>query len=91
METLDSGTKFSWDHARTTRMGVTGAFLVTPASFAWNLYAERLAPGTSFRAILVKLGVSLAVLPPMVSGRGQRQREAHQFFVAVACVGRVFG
>lgn len=67
METLDSGTSFSWDHARTMRMGITGAFLVTPASFSWNLYAERIAPGTSVRAVVTKLGVSIAVLPPMVS------------------------
>lgn len=67
METFDSGTRFSWDHARTMRMGITGAFLVTPASFSWNMYAERIAPGTSLRAIVTKLGVSIAVLPPMVS------------------------
>lgn len=76
METFDSGAKFSWDHARTMRMGITGAFLVTPASFSWNLYAERIAPGTSLRAIVTKLGVSIAVLPPMVSGTRKSQRGA---------------
>lgn len=75
METFDSGAKFSWDHARTMRMGITGAFLVTPASFSWNLYAERIAPGTSLRAVVTKLGVSIAVLPPMVSEAKQRQEE----------------
>jgi len=85
METFDSGSKFSWDHARTMRMGVTGAFLVTPASFSWNLYAERLAPGTSLRAILTKLGVSIAVLPPMVSDGG-RGRGASVFAVVARTI-----
>eukprot|EP00903_Cladosiphon_okamuranus_P018173 g16720.t1 len=69
METFDSGAKFSWDHARTLRMGTTGAFLVTPASFMWNMYAERIAPGTSVRAVVTKLGVSVAVLPPMLAAQ----------------------
>lgn len=67
IETVNADKKFVWDSARTLRMGITGAFLVTPASFSWNLYAERLAPGTSWKAVLTKLGVSMAVTPPMVS------------------------
>ncbi|CAM9149632.1 unnamed protein product [Pylaiella littoralis] len=69
METFGTDKKFTWDHARTMRMGITGAFLVTPASFSWNLYAERIAPGTSWRAIVTKLGVSIAVLPPMLAAQ----------------------
>ncbi|CAM9241685.1 unnamed protein product, partial [Hapterophycus canaliculatus] len=69
IETFDADKKFFWDSARTMRMGITGAFLVTPASFAWNLYAERLAPGTSWRAVVTKLGVSMAVTPPMLAGQ----------------------
>ncbi|CAM9758048.1 unnamed protein product [Scytosiphon promiscuus] len=69
IETIDADKKFVWDSARTMRMGITGAFLVTPASFSWNLYAERLAPGTSWRAVLTKLGVSMAVTPPMLAAQ----------------------
>ncbi|CAM9698383.1 unnamed protein product [Ectocarpus sp. 4 AP-2014] len=69
METCGTERKFAWDHARTMRMGITGAFLVTPASFAWNMYAERLAPGRSLRAVVTKLGVSVAVLPPMLAAQ----------------------
>lgn len=64
------------------RMGITGAFLVTPASFSWNLYAERIAPGTSWRAIVTKLGVSIAVLPPMVRERDARAERQLLFFIA---------
>lgn len=66
LETFDTDTEFAWDHARTMRMGITGAFVTTPASFTWNLYAERIAPGTSIRAVMTKLAVSIAVFPPMV-------------------------
>ncbi|CAM9338442.1 unnamed protein product [Ectocarpus fasciculatus] len=69
MEQFDTERKFAWDHARTMRMGITGAFFVTPASFAWNMYAERLAPGRSLRAVVTKLGVSVAVLPPMLAAQ----------------------
>ncbi|CAM9556082.1 unnamed protein product [Ectocarpus sp. 13 AM-2016] len=69
METFSTERKFAWDHARTMRMGITGAFFVTPASFAWNMYAERLAPGRSLRAVVTKLGVSVAVLPPMLAAQ----------------------
>ncbi|CBJ32920.1 integral membrane protein-like protein [Ectocarpus siliculosus] len=69
METFGTERKFAWDHARTMRMGITGAFFVTPASFAWNMYAERLAPGRSLRAVVTKLGVSVAVLPPMLAAQ----------------------
>lgn len=66
MESVNAGTPFVLDHLRTLRMGITGAFVLTPMSLAWNMFAERLAPGTSWRAILTKMGVSIAVLPPMV-------------------------
>ncbi|CAB1103441.1 unnamed protein product [Ectocarpus sp. CCAP 1310/34] len=69
METFGTERKFAWDHTRTMRMGITGAFFVTPASFAWNMYAERLAPGRSLRAVMTKLGVSVAVLPPMLAAQ----------------------
>lgn len=65
------------------RMGITGAFLVTPASFSWNLYAERIAPGKSWRAIMTKLGVSIAVLPPMVRETGAR---TERFFLYISIV-----
>lgn len=66
LESLKGDTSFKWDHLRTMRMGITGAFVLMPLSLTWNLYAERLAPGTSWRAVLTKLGFSLAVTPPMV-------------------------
>lgn len=66
IESVDAGSAFAWDRLRTLRMGITGAFVMAPMSFSWNLYAERVAPGTSWRAILTKMGFSIAVLPPMV-------------------------
>lgn len=66
LESVNAQTPFVLDHLRTLRMGITGAFVLTPMSLSWNMFAERLAPGTSWRAILIKMGVSVAVLPPMV-------------------------
>lgn len=76
MEAVNAETPFVLDHHRTLRMGITGAFVLTPMSLAWNMYAERLAPGTSWRAILTKMGVSIAVLPPMV----RKTHEARRYY-----------
>lgn len=66
MEWWGSGEEFVWDHKRSMRMGVTGAFVVTPMSFTWNLFAEWLAPGTSWQAICKKQLVAVGVTLPMV-------------------------
>lgn len=80
LETFDTDTELAWDHARTIRMGITGAFVTTPASFTWNLYAERIAPGTSLRAVMTKLAVSIAVFPPMVRESKRREHRRGEFF-----------
>lgn len=60
---------FSWDTARTMRMAFTGVFVTTPMSYAWNLCAERVAPGASWSAVVKKLAVQVVAMPPMVRAR----------------------
>ncbi|CAM9636283.1 unnamed protein product, partial [Sphacelaria rigidula] len=62
----DTGEEFEWDHKRSMRMGFTGAFVVTPMSFTWNLFAEWWAPGTTWKAICKKQLVAASVTLPML-------------------------
>ncbi|CAM9519510.1 unnamed protein product, partial [Choristocarpus tenellus] len=58
-----------WDSDRTLRMGITGAFVVTPMSFSWNLLAEGFFPGASWKALCGKLGVQIVCMAPMVAAQ----------------------
>lgn len=69
LEWWGSEEDFVWDHMRSFRMGFTGAFVVTPMSFCWNITAEHLAPGTSWSAVLKKQVVMILATPPMVRGK----------------------
>lgn len=69
MESWGHAGVFSWDRARTMRMAFTGVFVTTPMSYAWNLCAERVAPGTSWNAVAKKLVVQVVAMPPMVRAR----------------------
>ncbi|CAM9868679.1 unnamed protein product [Discosporangium mesarthrocarpum] len=69
IEGYGTETEVEWDRQRTFRMGVTGLLVLCPMSYGWNLLAERLYPGTSFRSLAGKLGVQMVCMPPMVAGQ----------------------
>ncbi|CAM9579939.1 unnamed protein product [Phaeothamnion confervicola] len=54
---------------RSLRMTVCATFVTSPTSFAWNILAERLAPGHSPSAVVRKLCVQVTCMPGMIASQ----------------------